>query len=50
VKKIQTFVQPNNPDKNFGLDFNCKDAIDLELNFSNFSISSGVLNGNSDLP
>jgi len=32
-------------DKNFGLDFNGKDAIDLESNFSNFSISSGVLNG-----
>jgi len=35
-------------DKNFGLDFNGKDAIDLESNFSNFSISSGVLNDHID--
>jgi len=39
VRKIQAFVQRNNHDKNFGLDFNGKDAIDFESNFSNFSIN-----------
>jgi hypothetical protein len=33
VRKIQAFVQRNTCDKNFGLDFNCKDAIDFETNF-----------------
>jgi len=36
--------------KNFGLDFNGKDAIDLESIFSNFSISSDVLNSDIELP
>jgi hypothetical protein len=40
----------NQLDKNFGLDFNGKDAIDLESNFSNFSTSSDVLNGDIELP
>jgi hypothetical protein len=31
--KIQAFVQQNTRDKNFGLDFNYKDAIDFETNF-----------------
>jgi hypothetical protein len=50
VRKIQAVVQRNTCDKNFGLDFNCKDAIDLESNFSNLSISSGVLNGDIEPP
>jgi hypothetical protein len=37
-------------DKNFDLDFDCKDAIDLKSNFSNFSISSGVLKGDIEPP
>jgi len=46
----QAVVQRNNLDKNLDLDFNCKDAIDLESKFCNFSISSGVLNGDIELP
>jgi len=42
VRKKQGIVQRNTCDKNFGLDFNCKDAIDFKSNFSNFSINYGA--------
>jgi len=50
VRKKQGVAQRNTCYKNFGLDFNGKDAINLESNFSNFSISSGVLNGDIEPP
>jgi hypothetical protein len=37
-------------DTYFGLDFNGKDAIDLESIFKNFSISFGTINGDGEPP